>query len=362
VGLELPAALTEPLSWIGMTWPEADEDKLFEAGQRWIAYGSELRGIATDADNTAESVWSTNSGQTVDEFQRWWQQGPERHLDDDATAAEIIGAALIAFAVITLALKIAYIIQLIILAIEVAQAIATAIATFGATAAEVPGFIAATRAICRQLLKQVVEHVQTFLKDLFEKAKNLLKIFSKDGRAAAGDLEKDIPAAMRTKRYDGKPMLDRYRFETDGTHPANPFRPRAVNRLSDADRDAYRVYVDDNGIMRSAKDGAPFDTRTGATAHSGGGRAIFVMDEQGNIYASNYQEVGVFHHSTLGNGQPVAAAGELSVVDGRVQHVTAASGHYQPGPAQMQQFVNELGRNGIDNVPVYDFTGTNRWF
>jgi hypothetical protein len=61
------------------------------------------------------------------------------------------------------------------------------------------------------------------------------------------------------------------------------------------------------------------------------------MNEDGNLYASNHQEIGLFHHSTLGNSQPVAAAGEVHVINGQIEHVTAASGHYRPSPQQIQQ-------------------------
>jgi hypothetical protein len=58
----------------------------------------------------------------------------------------------------------------------------------------------------------------------------------------------------------------------------------------------------------------------------------------------------------------VASAGEVVVKDGRLQYVTAASGHYQPGYGEMGQLANELSRNGVNNVPIYDFTGRTRWF
>jgi hypothetical protein len=177
VGLTLPAELTEPLGWIGLTWPEADEELLFEAGQQWISFGQELAQVSLPADTAAGQVWATGQGEAVDAFQEWWtnQDGPQPRLAEDAAAAMLIGSALMVFAAITLALKIAFIIQLILLAIQVAQAIATAFATFGATTAEVPGFIAATRLICRKLIQQVINHITTVIKDILLKAKNLLK-------------------------------------------------------------------------------------------------------------------------------------------------------------------------------------------
>jgi hypothetical protein len=141
-GLQLPSALTEPLSWIGLTWPEADEEQLLQAGQEWISCATDLRRTAEQANRAAAAVWQRGEGPAVEAFRVWWSRtdGPQRRLDEDAVASEIIGAALIAFAIAiaTLAMKVAFIVQLTILAIEVAQAIATAFVTFGATTAGLP--------------------------------------------------------------------------------------------------------------------------------------------------------------------------------------------------------------------------------
>jgi hypothetical protein len=59
------------------------------------------------------------------------------------------------------------------------------------------------------------------------------------------------------------------------------------------------VVVGDDGLVRSARDGTVFDTQTATSLHTDeGGRAIFVMDENGNLCASNHQEIELFHHST----------------------------------------------------------------
>ena len=204
MGLELPGWLTEPLGWIGLTWPQADEEKLFQDGQVWLNYGSTLRGQAQDANNTAQKVWSENHGDSIEAFQKWWNadDGPAKHLEGEAIAAELIGAGLIVMAAITLALKIAFIVQLIMLAIEVAQAIASAIATFGATTAEIPGFIAATRAICRELINKVISMVEREIAKLFEKAAALLeKVGAKDLSKGAGKMAEKFTAKAEERMF-----------------------------------------------------------------------------------------------------------------------------------------------------------------
>jgi hypothetical protein len=166
------------------------------------------------------------------------------------------------------------------------------------------------------------------------------------------------PSPHVTPRHTTRPMNSRFLHETDPLHPQNPFRPRAVRRLSPAELEQHRVFIDPQGNFRHAHDGSMFDTR-GSTTHWSGpsDRAIFTMDGNGNLYASKYQAVGDFHHSTLANGGPVAAAGEIAVHDGRVQLLTSQSGHYTPSPSDMKQVLDEFGRFGVHNVPVFDFNG-----
>jgi hypothetical protein len=191
MSIELPAELTEPLGWIGLVWPQADEDKLHADGQLWISYGAKLRAQAQEADTAARKVWNDNYGESIDAFERWWNapDGPGRNLENAAAAVELIGAGLIAMAGITVALKVAFIAQLVALAFEVGQAIATAVVSFGATTAEIPIFIAATRFACRELISKAIQLVEREIAKLFAQAAKLLeKAGAKSLAADAGKL------------------------------------------------------------------------------------------------------------------------------------------------------------------------------
>ncbi|NBE80766.1 WXG100-like domain-containing protein [Micromonospora rubida] len=343
MGLQLPAELTEPLSWIGLEWPQADEELLFAAGQQWLTFGLRLQTTAETGNGAARAVWERNQGETVDAFHAWWTRddGPQPRLTEDEIAAQLIGASLIVFAAITLFMKIAFIVQLIILLVQVTMAIAAAVATFGASTATIPGFVAATRLACRQLLKQVVKQVQTLLKELLERARKLLKRARNAGPKRAPKTGPDgIPPRITDgPRMPTQQMNPHYRTETDPTKP--PFPGQSVRYLDDAEREAHRVVVGRDGQLYRS-DGTLFDTTAGSSVHAGGGgRAIFVMDERGNLYASNYQAVGDFHHSSFLGGQPVAGAGEIEVVNGRLQLLTDRSGHYMPG----RSFTDQVAAN-----------------
>jgi hypothetical protein len=341
VGLELPSELTEPLGWVGLIWPQADEDKLFEAGQQWFLFGQALRPIVDNADAAVKPVWSdagAGDDAAVNSFEQWWtdDQGPTVRLADDATAAEIIGGALVVFAGITLALKLGFIAQLIALAVEVAQAIAAAFATFGATTAEIPGWVALTRGVCRTLIKQVVEHVQTIIKDILEKARNLFK------KLASREARK-----LEQQAFMLKGLVREFRTETDPRKPPFPFGDKIVHYFDDAERAEHRIFVKDGKLLDA--NGRPFDTAAASTIHAGGaGRAIYVMDKDGNLFASNFQPWGELHHSSFLAGGKVAGAGELGVENGTLKLISTRSGHYRPTEAHQEQVLRWLEQQGVD--------------
>jgi len=154
VGLQLPGELVTLLGWLGFSWPEADEEKLYELGMTWIALGDELAGPVQAATSAASTVLSENSGDAITAFQKAWnaELSPANNLEKANSGAKILGVCMIACALIVLALKISVIVQLILLAIQIAQAIATAVATFGASLLEIPIF----RMIAELVIDQII--------------------------------------------------------------------------------------------------------------------------------------------------------------------------------------------------------------
>jgi hypothetical protein len=118
--------------------------------------------------------------------------------------------------------------------------------------------------------------------------------------------------------------------EPDFYHPI--WGDDTVKYLDDAELVDYELTVNDGNIVYAggSKKGELFDTSRSQTYASGAGSAIFVMTPEGKIYASEYHEAGAFHHSSLAQGKPVAAAGELTVKNGNLIEVSNRSGHYEP--------------------------------
>lgn len=121
-----------------------------------------------------------------------------------------------------------------------------------------------------------------------------------------------------------------------------------------AERARYRLIVR-NGLIVDC-DGTP----VGA---SGAVEAMFVMDSCGGLFTSFFGPDDL-RHSSLVAGQPVAAAGLLSVLEGRLVSISNESGHYAPLPSSLQRVMNRLATLGvlgldlvrIDVVPPADLT------
>jgi len=76
-----------------------------------------------------------------------------------------------------------------------------------------------------------------------------------------------------------------------------------------------------------------------------GGKAIFVVDAEGRIYAGE-PWAGKFHHSSFLAGEPVSMAGEFVLdTQGRLVEITNQSGHYRPTLEQYVSFLRDLAPN-----------------
>ena len=76
-------------------------------------------------------------------------------------------------------------------------------------------------------------------------------------------------------------------------------------------------------------------------------KAICVMDKNGHIYFSKYQEVGKFHHSSFLSGGDAGFAGEVIIKNGLMKEMTNKSGHYMTPKGLEINLMDELKARGI---------------
>jgi hypothetical protein len=121
-----------------------------------------------------------------------------------------------------------------------------------------------------------------------------------------------------------------------------------VRYFSDRERERHRLTVHD-GRLYDAR-GRAFHSKEGGSVWGGPheARSIFVLDGKGNLYASNEQAKGRLHHSSFLGGAPVASAGEIGVVNGKVTFLSDRSGHYAPQADCITQAIRYLHDEGVN--------------
>jgi len=137
MGLQLPPELVEALSWVGCTWPEADETKLFHCGDHWGAFAERAAEHAEAAAAAVQTMLAENQGPGMDAFREYWAKlsGEAGYLVDCGIVAGAVSVAFYTAGGLVLTLKMLVIAQLVAFAVILAAAIAAAFFTLGASLA-----------------------------------------------------------------------------------------------------------------------------------------------------------------------------------------------------------------------------------
>jgi hypothetical protein len=156
----------------------------------------------------------------------------------------------------------------------------------------------------------------------------------------------NIRITPRRRPLKIKEMNEFFKGEEIPNNPNNWLKGKStVKYFNEAERAELLLTVKDGKLYNTR--GELSDTTDASTIWSGPNRAIYVMDENGNFYASE-QIRGKIHHSSILAGEPVAGAGEIEVSQGVLQYINRGSGHYETTPEMLQQTVNELRAKGLE--------------
>ncbi|CAM1372485.1 hypothetical protein TPENAI_70141 [Tenacibaculum litopenaei] len=191
----------------------------------------------------------------------------------------------------------------------------------------------------------------TFIKRFGRKGLNKLKKLNKKQLKEVFD-DLDDPKHLRVKLKTVK-MKSNYIGEETGIN--SWCAPSKVKYFDEFERIKYKLTIKDGKLFDNK--GVLFDTSKAGTIHSGKGRVMFVMDENGIIYASKFQIRGKLHHSSFLAGKPVASAGELKVVNGIIKEISRKSGHYKPSKAINKQIIKVLKTSGVETKSIKIING-----
>lgn len=192
------------------------------------------------------------------------------------------------------------------------------------------------------------DEVYSFLKELLEDTNK----YSKESILKYLNELVEVAKKSKLSGYKLKPMLRKYLGEDVGIHPytGNVAEFTSVKYLSKKQKNLLEIQIKDGLVFNSS--GKLFDSADSANKFNNG-RAIFVMDENGKIFASTDYWVGEFHHSSFLGGEAVVMAGEIEVINGFLVGVSNSTGHYRTKERHMIQFLNSLKEKGINIDLLY---------
>ena len=124
-------------------------------------------------------------------------------------------------------------------------------------------------------------------------------------------------------------------------HPCTAGDEQCIYYPCNQERLEYALRVHD-GILTD-KSGSPLSQGEEQVA-------MFVVDSVGQVLMAANPQDSRLHHSSLVHGRPVAAAGLMTIRDGRILSISNESGHYQPPASSLQTVVRCLGSLGVGGL------------
>jgi len=163
MGMTLPGELERLLNDLGFTWPEVDEEDLFDVGGDWMSFGSAVTQSHQSGSQAVQTLLQSNQSDALQSFTTSLDQqnSPLSVLGDAGTGVQVVGGALFVAGGIVIGLKVNTMINLITLMCEIISAIAEAAPTFGASLAEIPVFKEITNRIINGIVNEVVNAIMS---------------------------------------------------------------------------------------------------------------------------------------------------------------------------------------------------------
>ncbi|MFE1881957.1 WXG100-like domain-containing protein [Streptomyces diastatochromogenes] len=153
MGYTLPGWLDEVLDFIGINFPNVDEDDYREMADAMRDFADKFEGHGADAHKTVEAILASSRGWAVHSMQSHWSQVKAGHLDKIPELARLFADACDVVADIIFGMKTKAEAELAIMAGSVGLSVGLAVFTGGLSA--VIG--AAETAAMRQLVKRIID-------------------------------------------------------------------------------------------------------------------------------------------------------------------------------------------------------------
>lgn len=159
MGYVLPGWLDEILDFIGINWPNVDEDDYREMADAMREFADKFEGHGGEAHAAVNRILASSEGYAVDALQEHWGKVKGSHLDKVPEVSRLFATACDVVADIIYGMKIKCEVELGAMAASIGIAIGAAVVTGGLSALIGAAETAAMRELIRRIIKEAEEEI-----------------------------------------------------------------------------------------------------------------------------------------------------------------------------------------------------------
>ncbi len=159
MGYVLPGWLDEILDFIGINFPNVDEDDYREMADAMREFADRFEGHGGDAHQAVSRLLSSSEGWAVDSLQQHWSKVKTSHLDEIPAVARVFATACDTVAEVVFWLKRKAEIEMGYMAASIGIAVGLSVVTGGLSALVGAAQAAAMRELIRRLIKEAQEEI-----------------------------------------------------------------------------------------------------------------------------------------------------------------------------------------------------------
>ncbi|PNE41124.1 WXG100 family type VII secretion target [Streptomyces noursei] len=159
MAIELPDAVVTLLQFIGVDWPNVDEDKVREFASHVRDFAQKIDDTHKDSTATIHQLQDVYQGASYEALLAKWAQLSDGHMTELVNACHVVATALDIAAETIVAMKVAAIAELVVLAITFVADQAAAAATFGIAEAAEALVVAAGKKVVSFLEQQLEQYI-----------------------------------------------------------------------------------------------------------------------------------------------------------------------------------------------------------
>jgi uncharacterized protein YukE len=159
MSVELPGPVADFLNFVGISWPNVNEDAVREMGSHIRSFASSIEATHKDATATIAAANSGYQGASYEALARRWASMSSSHVSDLVTACHGVADACDVAADVITGMKVEAIGQLGVQAAAFIADQAAAVETFGLSELAMPAIIAAGKKIVDFLKNELIQHI-----------------------------------------------------------------------------------------------------------------------------------------------------------------------------------------------------------